>query len=331
MHSIATTALSLLFLCLLQCTTVKTEETGETQSASQTLLSPPELEQLTREEVERRATTLRPLPTEGVEYPIALDHKSMLSLLPTRTFLVLFYSPRCPHSREFLPRFLSLGREHWQRVSTGMVDCSLLPSLCDLFQVDSLPTLQVIHKNSRREYIQSRGPWHVLRYFENELETDTEDDIPLFKWNNRTGRYKFRIPKGMNYTIDRVEEREERDRREIVDSLGRGDAQNQTETAAVNNQTTPVDGQTTLRGKSEETPTQTAGVAPSPPGGSILEASSESTLRRHFSTGLVLILVLTVMLCALGVVRRKVRSDKTRVERIGMLATESGTVEMSGY
>lgn len=66
-------------------------------------------------------------------------------------WIVEYYSPSCPHCKEFVKQYTKLAKLYKNMIKIGAVDCASQRRLCDKLKVNGVPRIDLVGPNGRRK------------------------------------------------------------------------------------------------------------------------------------------------------------------------------------
>ncbi|KAH8928933.1 thioredoxin-like protein [Atractiella rhizophila] len=125
-------------------------------------------------------TLSAPIPHAGLQ----LSASSFPQFPQPDSFVIEFYSPYCPHCRNYAPQWVELvGKDdilHAQGLKMAQVDCVANGDLCDQQKIKFYPTLRFYRKNGTIvEHSGNRSPDIFAPWILEQLAADIPAPIPL--------------------------------------------------------------------------------------------------------------------------------------------------------
>ncbi|KAI7905550.1 thioredoxin-like protein [Cokeromyces recurvatus] len=79
-------------------------------------------------------------------------------------WFIKFYAPWCPHCRRLAPTWTEMASQLRGQVNVGEVNCLKLPTLCEEFNIDGYPTLQMFGHGEPIDYNDDRSLVSLMKF-----------------------------------------------------------------------------------------------------------------------------------------------------------------------
>src|SRR3990167_211520 len=138
--------------------------------------------------------TTRSQESSGQQLPknlIEIDPSNFLSNIQNSSWVVLHYSPSCPHCVNYMPFFLKFAENQIAntgsspRMKVGRINCqNFYSSLCGPLEITGYPTLLIFTHNKRVKYTADRNDEDAIKLaFDETVKQKGSNGGAIFEWD----------------------------------------------------------------------------------------------------------------------------------------------------